>query len=180
MGAGANVMTLFTTRFFSPVGALTLVSSDDGLRALVWENERAGRVPLPCTPVKNAGHPVLAEAARQLAEYFVGQRMEFTVPLDLRGTPFQLRAWAELAKIPFGATLTYGEQARRMGCPDSVRAVGAANGRNPVSIIIPCHRVAGADGRLTGFAGGVDAKRWLLDWEARIVMEANGGLRLTG
>ena len=103
----------------------------------------------------------------QLDEYFAGERTEFDVPLDPVGTEFQLRAWAALRRIPYGETRSYGEQARTIGAPAAVRAVGAANGRNPISIIVPCHRVVGSNGSLTGFGGGLDAKRYLLDLEAR-------------
>jgi methylated-DNA-[protein]-cysteine S-methyltransferase len=103
----------------------------------------------------------------QLAEYFAGQRREFDVPLKLAGTPFQRRVWQELGRIPYGATISYAQLAQRIGKPTASRAVGHANGRNPISILVPCHRVVGADGRLTGYAGGVDKKRWLLNWERR-------------
>ena len=103
----------------------------------------------------------------QLAEYFAGQRQQFDVPLKLAGTPFQQRVWQELARIPFATTINYAELARRVGQPSASRAVGNANGRNPISIIVPCHRVIGASGKLTGYAGGVERKKWLLDHEAR-------------
>jgi methylated-DNA-[protein]-cysteine S-methyltransferase len=109
---------------------------------------------------------VLAAAARQLEEYFAGERTAFELPLDLEGTRFQRAAWLALAEIPYGETVSYGEQARRLGRPHAVRAVGAANGRNPVPIVLPCHRVVGSDGSLTGFGGGLDVKRALLDHEA--------------
>src|SRR5258708_6298593 len=101
----------------------------------------------------------------QLAEYFAGERQQFDVPLKLAGTPFQQRVWQELVRIPFGTTITYGQLAQRVGKPTASRAVGHANGRNLISIIVPCHRVIGGDGKLTGYAGGVDKKRWLLAWE---------------
>ncbi|HEV8071916.1 MAG TPA: methylated-DNA--[protein]-cysteine S-methyltransferase [Planctomycetaceae bacterium] len=101
----------------------------------------------------------------QLAEYFAGKRQEFDVPLKLAGTAFQQRVWQELVRIPFGTTISYGELAERVGTPNASRAVGQANGRNPVSIIVPCHRVIGANGKLTGYGGGVDKKQWLLAWE---------------
>ena len=112
-------------------------------------------------------HPVLLEAEQQLREYFAGERREFTVPLDLGGTPFQNRVWRALLSIPFGETRTYTEIARQIGKPAAVRAVGAANGRNPISIIAPCHRVLGSTGNLTGFAGGLQAKAHLLALENR-------------
>ena len=101
----------------------------------------------------------------QLGEYFAGNRRQFDVPVKLAGTPFQLRVWQELVRIPFGTTITYGQLAQRVGKPTGSRAVGHANGRNPISILVPCHRVIGSDGKLTGYAGGVENKRWLLDWE---------------
>jgi len=110
---------------------------------------------------------VLRRAAAQLAEYFAGARRDFDVPLAPRGTGFQQRVWRELAKIPYGQTRSYGELARSLGRPTASRAVGAANGRNPISILVPCHRVVAGTGALTGYAGGLAAKRWLLEHEAR-------------
>ena len=106
-----------------------------------------------------------AAVKEQLAEYFAGERRQFDLPVKLTGTPFQLRVWQELVRIPFGATITYAQLAHRVGKPTASRAVGHANGRNPISIIVPCHRVIGANGNLTGYAGGVAKKQWLLDWE---------------
>jgi methylated-DNA-[protein]-cysteine S-methyltransferase len=148
----------------SPVGRLTIVASDAGLAAVLWENDRPGRVRLPLDCLE-PDHPVLVETKQQLAEYFEGRRRTFTVPLDMSGTPFQRAVWDALLTIPFGETRTYGQIARQIGSPDAVRAVGAANGRNPVSVIAPCHRVIGATGQLTGFAGGLEAKAYLLDLE---------------
>lgn len=150
----------------SPVGTLTLVASDVGLAAILWENDRPGRVPLG--HVEEAlDHPVLAETERQLGGYFAGTRTSFSVPLDFRGTEFQKSVWRALLTIPFGETRSYGEIARQIGRPSASRAVGAANGRNPISIIAPCHRVIGAKGALTGFAGGLAAKELLLALERR-------------
>lgn len=148
----------------SPIGELRLVASDVGLRAVLWPDEDDDRVRLDDELVE-ADHPILDAAATQLAEYFSGERTEFELPLDPQGTDFQVAAWKALAEIPYGETATYGEQAERIGRPTAVRAVGAANGRNPLSIVLPCHRVVGADGSLTGFAGGLEAKRMLLDHE---------------
>jgi methylated-DNA-[protein]-cysteine S-methyltransferase len=148
----------------SPVGRLTLVATDEGLAAILWENDSPRRVRLQVEAEDNA-HPVLVETERQLQEYFTGRRKEFAVPLDLAGTPFQRKVWSALLTIPFGETRSYGEIARQIGSPEAVRAVGAANGRNPVSIIAPCHRVIGATGALTGFAGGLDTKARLLALE---------------
>lgn len=149
------------TTYDSPVGVLTLVASDTGLQAVWWPDD-VRALPLG---ERDDAHPVLQLAVTQLQEYFAGKRREFTVPLAAAGTPFQQSAWKVLQEIPYGRTITYGEQARRLGDPAKARAVGAANGRNPVSIIVPCHRVVGASGALTGFAGGMDAKHWLLEFE---------------
>lgn len=151
----------------SPVGALTLVASDAGLTAILWENDRPGRVKLGAME-EAPDHPVLAEAERQIQEYFAGERTSFSVPLDFRGTDFQKSVWAALLTIPFGETRSYGEIARQIGRPGASRAVGAANGRNPLSIIAPCHRVIGTNGALTGFAGGLAAKEALLGMERRV------------
>jgi methylated-DNA-[protein]-cysteine S-methyltransferase len=148
----------------SPVGRLTLVATDDGIAAILWENDRPNRVRLNIDGEDNQ-HPRLLEAERQLKQYFAGERREFDVPLDVTGTAFQRRVWTALMTIPFGETRSYKDIATQIGSPDAVRAVGAANGRNPVSIITPCHRVIGVTGQLTGFAGGLDAKARLLDLE---------------
>jgi methylated-DNA-[protein]-cysteine S-methyltransferase len=149
----------------SPVGILTLVASDKGLAAILWENDRPGRVRLNIAR-QDRKHPVLLEAERQLKEYFAGTRKTFKLPLDFHGTDFQKRVWKALLAIPFGETRSYTQIARQVGKPAAVRAVGAANGRNPISIVAPCHRVIGANGKLTGFAGGLDAKARLLALEA--------------
>ena len=148
----------------SPVGRLTLVASDRGLAAILWEQDNPRRVPLG-EVVESDSHPVLIETERQLQEYFAGQRREFTLPLDFRGTEFQRRVWSALLTIPFGQTRSYAQIAQQIGCPAAVRAVGAANGRNPLSIIAPCHRVVGSNGQLTGFAGGLETKARLLSLE---------------
>ncbi len=158
-----TIDALFCRTVESPVGPLTLVASDHGLRAVLWPDDE--RVEFAVDPEPAPDHPVLARAAAQLDDYFGGRRTSFDLPLDLRGTPFQVQVWEALAEIPFGQTSTYGEQARRIGRPTAVRAVGAANGRNPVSIVLPCHRIVGKDGSLTGFAGGLETKRFLLDHE---------------
>ncbi|HEX3701721.1 MAG TPA: methylated-DNA--[protein]-cysteine S-methyltransferase, partial [Vicinamibacterales bacterium] len=144
----------------SPVGRLKLVASDDGLAAILWENDRPGRVPLTIV-AEDTQHPVLVETERQLEEYFSGRRTRFALTLDPAGTDFQRRVWNALLTIPFGETRSYGQIARQIGKPDAMRAVGAANGRNPLSIVTPCHRVVGSSGKLTGFAGGVDVKAYL-------------------
>lgn len=149
----------------SPVGRLTLVASDKGLAAILWENDRPGRVRLTIAR-QDRKHPVLLETERQLKEYFAGTRKRFKLPLDFTGTDFQKQVWKALLAIPFGETRSYAQIARQVGRPAAVRAVGAANGRNPISIVAPCHRVIGTNGKLTGFAGGLDAKARLLALEA--------------
>ncbi|HEY9126272.1 MAG TPA: methylated-DNA--[protein]-cysteine S-methyltransferase [Acidobacteriaceae bacterium] len=148
----------------SPVGKLKLVASDVGLVAVLWQNDRPNRVRLQ-EMVQNERHPVLMKAEQQLGEYFAGKRQEFSIALDMRGTRFQKDVWEALLAIPFGETRNYGQLARQLGNPQATRAVGAANGRNPISIIVPCHRVIGCSGKLTGFAGGLDIKARLLDLE---------------
>jgi methylated-DNA-[protein]-cysteine S-methyltransferase len=148
----------------SPVGSLTLVASDDGLAGILWPAERPGRVRLPAA-TEDRRHPVLVETERQLKEYFAGRRRTFALTLDVAGTAFQKKVWNALLTIPFGETRSYVQIARQIGRPTAARAVGAANGRNPVSIVAPCHRVVGATGTLTGFAGGLAAKARLLALE---------------
>lgn len=149
----------------SPVGSLTLVAGQGALIAILWPDDRAGRVALP-TVQERPDEPVLVEAATQLDQYFARRRDRFDLPLAPRGTPFQQRVWAALRTIPYGETRSYAAIAAQIGHPGAVRAVGAANGRNPLSIVVPCHRVVGSNGHLTGFAGGIAAKRHLLDLEA--------------
>ncbi|ANH97809.1 cysteine methyltransferase [Pseudomonas koreensis] len=145
----------------SPVGELKLVANGARLAAILWENDKPGRVRLgPMTPAPD--NPLLQNAARQLQEYFAGHRDRFDLELDFVGTDFQKKVWAALLTIPFGETRTYRQIAEQIGNPAAVRAVGAANGRNPISIVAPCHRVIGASGKLTGFAGGLEAKERLL------------------
>lgn len=148
----------------SPVGELKLVASDKGLAAILWGNDAPDRVRLPAC-VEAPEHPMLVQAAAQIGEYFSGQRTSFDVPLDFHGTDFQKSVWAALLRIPFGETRSYAEIAREVGRPTAFRAVGAANGKNPISIIAPCHRVIGTNGTLTGFAGGLEAKALLLKLE---------------
>jgi methylated-DNA-[protein]-cysteine S-methyltransferase len=154
-----------TTTIDSPVGPLRLIASDDGLRAILWGAEDAERIASIDDDMVEERTPLLDEAAKQLGEYFAGTRRDFDLPLDPAGTDFQKSAWMVLRSIPYGQTMTYGEQARRLGDPNKARAVGAANGKNPLSIVVPCHRVIGSNGDLTGFAAGVDIKSWLLDHE---------------
>ena len=156
---------LISTTYDSPVGVLTLVGGDSGLRAVIWPDGRLDRVGLAGAVLTPGVSPVLGTTADQLDEYFAGTRTSFDIPLDLHGTPFQLAAWQALAGIPYGETRTYGEQADAIGRPTAVRAIGAANGRNPVSIVLPCHRVIGSNGSLTGFGGGLEVKATLLELE---------------
>jgi methylated-DNA-[protein]-cysteine S-methyltransferase len=166
MTKAERTRTCVSKTIASPLGTLTLVGSDRGLAAVLWENDSPRRVRLNITG-EDRHHPILVEAERQLGEYFAGRRTTFSVALDFAGTEFQIRVWRALIGIPFGETRSYGDIARQLGNPKAVRAVGAANGRNPISIIAPCHRVIGASGELTGFAGGLEAKAYLLDLERR-------------
>ncbi|MBX3563369.1 MAG: methylated-DNA--[protein]-cysteine S-methyltransferase [Sphingomonas sp.] len=159
-------MTLAFKNMPSPVGELRLVASDKGLVAILWENDRPGRVILGPL-AEDRDHAILTDAERQIAAYFAGTLTRFDVPLDFRGTDFQKSVWAALLTIPFGETRSYGEIAQQIGRPSASRAVGAANGRNPISIIAPCHRVIGSNGALTGFAGGLATKELLLRLEQR-------------
>ncbi len=150
----------------SPVGRLKLVASDRGLAAILWENDDPKRVRL-APLVEDKNQPILLETERQLKDYFAGKLRKFSLKFDFAGTEFQKAVWRALAAIPFGETRTYGEIAKQIGRPKAVRAVGAANGKNPVSIIVPCHRVIGSNGKLTGFAGGLETKAALLGIESR-------------
>jgi methylated-DNA-[protein]-cysteine S-methyltransferase len=155
----------------SPVGELLLTADGGGLTRVWFESLRGGHAPDPAW-ARAHDHGASAGAARTLAfareqldAYFAGERTTFDLPLAARGTPFQERVWAALRGIPYGETISYRELARRIGDAGAVRAVGAANGRNSLSIVVPCHRVIGADGSLTGFGGGIERKRWLLEHE---------------
>jgi len=156
-------MTSFTY-IDSPIGRLLLSCDGEALTGVYMD--------LPSRPprgmdgwMEDPNASPLPEAVRQLKEYFSGKRREFDLPLRLRGTAFQQRVWRSLTEIPYGETLSYGQLARRIGKPSASRAVGLANGRNPISILVPCHRVIGADGSLTGYGGGLERKRWLLAHE---------------
>ena len=162
--ARSSQRVTFTSACNLPSARLTLVATDDGLAAILWENDRPRRVRLNLEAEED-GHPVLVEAERQLAEYFAGRRKQFALKLDLAGTAFQRQVWNALLTIPFGETRSYRQIATQIGNPRAVRAVGAANGRNPLSIVAPCHRVVGSTGALTGFAGGLDVKARLLALE---------------
>jgi methylated-DNA-[protein]-cysteine S-methyltransferase len=155
-----------TTTYYSyvdcPLGRLFLRGDGQFLTGLFMRQHKCGSGPDASWQLSDAPFTAVRE---QLAEYFAGERQQFDVPLKLAGTPFQQRVWQELVRIPFGTTISYGQLAQCVGKPTASRAVGQANGRNPISIIVPCHRVIGANGKLTGFGGGVDKKQWLLAWE---------------
>ena len=157
-------MQLFFMEIDSPVGVLKLVANDISLIAVLWENETPNRVRL-AELIENKQHPILLETKKQLSEYFEGQRKIFDLPLDFEGTEFQQKVWQALLTIPFGETRSYKDIAEQIGNVKAVRAVGAANGKNPISIIAPCHRVVGANGKLVGFAGGLENKDVLLKLE---------------
>mgnify|MGYP003592734178 CR=1 FL=1 len=148
----------------SPVGQLKLVAHETALVAVLWENENPNRVRLAAL-VEDLQHPILLKTAQQLNEYFAGKRQQFDLPLDFEGTEFQQQVWQALLTIPFGETRSYKQIAEQIGNVKAVRAVGAANGKNPISIIAPCHRVVGANGKLVGFAGGLENKEILLKIE---------------
>lgn len=155
----------------SPVGLLKLIATDKGLSAILWENDDPKRVRL-APLAENKKHPVLLTTELQLQEYFAGKRTSFSVDLDPVGTKFQKKVWNALSEIPYGETCSYGQIAKRVGNANASRAVGAANGRNPISIIVPCHRVIGASGKLTGFAGGLETKEKLLALEGHKMTKA--------
>ena len=159
----------FSGLFTAPFGVLHVVASDLGVRYVMFEND-AHPKPLDALNLQHDdSHDVMREVLSQLNEYFSGKRREFELPLDLHGTEFQVAAWKSLARIPFGHTSSYGEQAASIGRPTAVRAIGGANGRNPVAVILPCHRVIGANGSLTGFGGGLEVKKWLLQHEQTVI-----------
>jgi methylated-DNA-[protein]-cysteine S-methyltransferase len=158
-------MTIWT-EMSSPVGPLRLMGDGAALTGLYLSPDRYGPAEFP--EDTRGSDPVLAEAVRQLNAYFEGALQEFALPLAPAGTPFQRRVWDALGEIPYGATISYLELARRLNNERAVRAVGAANGRNPISIIIPCHRVMGSNGSLVGYGGGLERKRWLMDHETRV------------
>jgi methylated-DNA-[protein]-cysteine S-methyltransferase len=151
----------------SPVGILSIITSSDKLHAVLWDvdnnNPTYGKV-IRLLPSSNNGK-IIIETKKQLLEYFQGKRKQFDLPLAINGTEFQMQTWNELLKIPYATTITYGEQAKRIGDKNKARAVGVANGSNPISIIIPCHRVIGSSGDLVGFGGGLDKKAFLLQLE---------------
>jgi methylated-DNA-[protein]-cysteine S-methyltransferase len=157
---------LFYKEMASAVGKLKLIANAKTLVAVQMERDQPDRLGLD-PPGADERHPILAETEQQLSDYFAGKRRSFELPIDPRGTAFQKQVWRCLERIPFGTTKSYGDIARTVGSPRGFRAVGAACGKNPLAIVVPCHRVVGANGKLTGFGGGLDAKAELLAFEAR-------------
>ncbi len=155
--------TLLYTKMDSPIGELLLLGDGEALHGLYMQE---GRKPIEISPSWELSPAAFTDVSEQLVEYFAAQRTSFDVPLVMKGAPFQHRVWRALQDIPYGETISYGELAQRIGQPSAARAVGMANGRNPIGIIVPCHRVIGANGALTGYGGGIERKRLLLDLEA--------------
>jgi methylated-DNA-[protein]-cysteine S-methyltransferase len=165
-------MPITFTRLPSPVGELLLTASESAITGIYFPSH--DRVPKDRAgwqedDGRGSASEVLARASQQLTEYFAGRRTTFDLPLDPSGTAFQRRVWDALRTIPYGTTTSYGEMARRLGDVRATRAVGAANGSNPIPIVVPCHRVVGSKGELTGFGGGLDRKRWLLEHEGALM-----------
>ena len=159
-------MGLYYSEIYSIVGKLKLVANEHALVAILWEHEKPNRVKLD-SMVKNENHEIIQATKENLIKYFEGQRIFFNVPLELNGSNFQKEVWDVLKEIPYGTTMSYAEVAKKINNPQAVRAVGTAIGKNPISIIIPCHRVIGTNGKLTGFAGGLEGKRILLELESK-------------
>lgn len=161
---------LHRTTVTTPIGDLRVVASDHGIREISMPLPDARHIPARAT--ENADHPILLETRRQIDEYFRGDRLLFDLPLDVEGTSFQREVWDALAEIPYGTTESYGQLAERVGRPGAARAVGGANGRNPVPLVVPCHRVIGANGTMVGYGGpsqdGIAIKRWLLRHESQV------------
>ncbi len=145
------------THFSSPIGTLEITANENGISKVLFLNEKSS--------IRNST-PILDECVKQLSEYFSNQRTEFNLPLDPEGTKFQKTVWSELQNIQFGTTISYMDMAKRLGDPKVIRVAGTGNGKNPIAIILPCHRVIGADGSLTGYAGGLKRKQWLLEHES--------------
>ena len=155
----------------SPLGKVIVAGDREGLRRLDFQIGRYGAISIPEEWEEDPSFPLLRRAGEQLTAYFKGRRRSFSLPLAPVGTPFQQRIWAELQRIPYGETLSYSQLARRAGRPAAIRAAGAANGRNPISIVIPCHRVVGKDGSLTDYGGGLEKKAALLELEGAHVLQ---------
>jgi methylated-DNA-[protein]-cysteine S-methyltransferase len=160
----------FVSALSSPIGRLLFVSKGGSRLSGVYMEDHAGAPLQDAAWVQDEAR--FAEAPRQVTEYFAGSRTRFNLPLSFDGTPFQRRVWEALREIPYGETITYAELAARIGSPNACRAVGGANAKNPLSVVLPCHRVIGSDGSLTGYAGGEERKRWLLDFERRNLASA--------
>ncbi len=150
------------TYFKSPPGLIELSATGNGISSLYFVSE---------AKQKNSPNKILSDCAKQLGEYFQNKRKEFSITLDMQGTDFQKKVWNELLNIPFGKTISYLQLAKRLGDVKSIRAVGGANGKNPVSIIVPCHRVIGSNGSLVGYGGGLDKKKWLLEFEGALIQK---------
>jgi len=153
---------MYQTYMESPVGRLLLAGDEETLQVVSFEKDKAGPADLP-----HRGSPLLRKAVEQLKSYFAGDLRKFDLPLKMEGTPFQLSVWRALQDIPYGETTSYGELARRVGTPKGSRAIGLANGSNPIAIVVPCHRVIGSNGKLTGYGGGLDNKETLLALERK-------------
>ena len=149
----------------SPMGKMLIVAADEGLRGLYFIDQKYYRE-VENDWTRAPRHPVVRQTAREMQEYFAGKRTEFDVPLAAEGTPFQASIWKAISSVKYGDSITYSELARRAGHPDAIRAAGTATGRNPITIIVPCHRIVGSDGSLTGYAGGLDRKRALQELES--------------
>lgn len=160
--------TTYYKRFKCPLGPLTLIANDHALLAVLWPSKHTENL-IRTMGKESRRHPILNKASEQLREYFAGKRKKFELPIEMRGTPFQKKVWRELQKIPYGKTLSYFDLASRTGSPKACRAVGSANGRNLISIVVPCHRVIGKNGALSGFAAGPEVKRFLLKLEGKVI-----------
>ena len=162
MGGGSVIYTTMD----SPIGELLLLGDGDALHGLYMQ---AGKNPIRISPQWVRDDEAFADTREQLEQYFAGERTTFDIPMHLEGTAFQRTVWHELTQIPYGETISYGELAKRIGRPDRARAVGTANGQNPIAVIVPCHRVIGANGKLVGYGGGLDNKRRLLELESGVL-----------
>ena len=167
--AERDVTEYFRSTVKAPFGTLTVVASERGVRYCMFDNESHPKQLDGLNITDDASHPSLTKAVQQVEEYLAGVRLKFDLPLDLHGTEFQQQAWRSLAQVPYGKTWSYAQQAAWIGRPAATRAIGAANGRNPVAVILPCHRIIGANGALTGFGGGLPVKQWLLEHERRVL-----------
>lgn len=165
-------MNVYLYQLDTPTGKLDLIADQQHLLAILWEIDQAKRVPLP-ERERVFEHELLLNAAQQLQQYFAGNRQQFDLPMRFQGTEFQQQVWQALNTIPFGQTRSYQQIATQINRPKAVRAVGSAIGRNPMSIMVPCHRVIGSSGKLTGFAGGLDNKRLLLDLEQQVLLASD-------